>query len=355
MRRSVPTAVSLLLVLAATAGCGGQDAAKSAAAGATAPAPATSTPPAPPKVPALTADEALAVVKDLNQHTDVDNYDAEFWKGLTEGPLLEQQLGVVETTKKYGTDTPPAPTNSPDAATTVHAWTVGNPDGTDRWILGAQEAVTHTVGDKANKAVLYWSLFHQTQKDAPWRKTFLARAPEATALPEIATGEDGQAKVGGDAASLALDPATACGRFADYLHGRTDADGVKWSKGITELRADLKASAEDLRGSKGASGTVDLNVDSVRTPHGPVWRTPDGGALVACTSVSNVRTKLGPGRSETFSSSGWPGTTGIRWAAYTQRIMGLTMVKIPAAGAGEVTIGASSNLPHSFEGTKYQG
>ncbi|MFF5705255.1 hypothetical protein ACFY7H_22550 [Streptomyces sp. NPDC012794] len=358
MRRSapVPAALAALLALAATAGCGAQTVKASAEAPAKpAAGPATSSPPAPVKVPPLSAEEARGVVKDLTPKVEADNFDAEYWKGVTEGPLLEQQLAVVETGKKYGTDREPEPADEPKTDPAVHTWTTGKDDGGDRWILGAHEVQGRTVGDAGKKAVLRWSLFHQQRAGAPWLAAFVARAPEPTALPPIAVGPDGRAVTGGDTTGLGADPSKVCGQYGDYLHTDAGTGGVKWSQDVTERKTASAEGLEGMRKSLGKGAKADFGIDVNRTPHGPVWRTTDGGALVACTAVSKVFTELGPGRSTTFSSSGWAGTTGIPWASFTQRIMALTVLKVSAGAAGEVSVAAESNLPYSFEGTKYTG
>ncbi|MFD9570190.1 hypothetical protein ACFWBI_10130 [Streptomyces sp. NPDC059982] len=353
MRRSVPAALAVLLTLATTAGCAGQ-AAKPGAGPAT-PGPVRSGTAAPVKAPALTEDEARGIVKDLAAKVEADSFDAGYWKGITEGPLLEQQLAVVATGEKYGTEREPGPTNSPATDPAVHTWTTGKDDGSDRWILGAHEVPAHTVGDEKKETVLRWSLFHQDRAGAPWHASFLARAPEPTALPRVAVGPDGRAVTGGDTRGLAADPATVCGRYGDYLHTDLGAGGVKWSQDITDLRESYAQGLAAQRKALGKPGKLEAGVEVARAPHGPVWRTADGGALVACTAVSKLYTELGPGRSETFSASGWAGTTGIPWASYTQRIMALTVLAVPAGGSGEVSVAAQSNLPYSFEGTKFTG
>lgn len=356
MRRSVPTALAVLLTLGATAGCGA-NAARPAAGPAVsaAPSPAGSPSAAPVKAPPLTADEARQVVKDIGAKVEADSFDAEYWKGVTEGPLLEQQLAVVETSRKYGTDRQPGPTNTPETDPAVHTWTTGRDDGSDRWILGTQELSGHTVGAAENETVLRWSLFHQQRTGSPWHESFLARADDAKDLPQIVVGPDGRAATGGDPTGLAANPSDVCGRYGDYLHTDAGAGGVKWSKEVVSLRESFADGLKAERKRLGNPAGLEAGAETVRAPHGPVWRTTDGGALVACTTVSKLSTEMGPGRSTTFSSSGWAGTTGIPWASYTQRIMGLTVLKVPAGGSGEVSIAAQSHLPYSFEGTRYTG
>ncbi|MFF3013115.1 hypothetical protein [Streptomyces sp. NPDC057939] len=356
MRRSVPAALAVLLAVAATAGCGGQTS-KAGADGTATPtaAPATSAPAAPVKAPPLSAEEARGVVKDLTAKVEAVNPDAEYWKGVTGGPLLAQQLAVVETGKKYGADQPPSPGTPPKTDPAVHTWSTGKDDGSDRWIFGAHEMEGRTVGVAKSETVLRWSLFHQERTGGPWLATFVARAPATTDLPGIAVGPDGRAVTGGDVAGLAADPANVCGQYGDHLHTDTGTGGVKWSQDIAEVKAGSAAGLKAMRKDLGKGGKLDVNVDIDRAPHGPVWRTTDGGALVACTAISRVHTELGPGRSTTFSSSGWAGTTGIPWASYTQRIMGLTVLRVPAGASGEVSVAAESNLPYSFDGTKYTG
>ncbi|MGE7386884.1 hypothetical protein ACQKM2_15520 [Streptomyces sp. NPDC004126] len=359
MRRSipVPAALAVVLALAATAGCGGGRGADEGAAGPSksAAGPATSGPPAPVKVPPLSEADARGVVKDLSLKVEADNFDAAYWKGVTEGPLLEQQLAVVETTRKYAADRQPSPADSPGTDAAVHTWSTGKDDGSDRWILGAHEVQGHTVGKSGTEAVLRWSLFHQQKAGAPWLAAFTARAPEPTDLPQVALGPDGRAVTGGDTAGLAADPAKVCGQYGDHMYTDAGAGGVKWSQDVAQRKAASAAQLERMRTSLGKGAKVDVGVDVHRGSHGPVWRTTDGGALVACTAVSKVYTESGPGRSTTFSSSGWAGTTDIPWASYTQRIMGLTVLKVAAGATGEVSVAAESNLPYSFDGTKYTG
>lgn len=356
VRRPIPAALAVVFALAATAGCGGQGAGAGSAGPAKAAAgPATGSPSAQVKAPPLSAEEARGVVKDLTLKVEADNFDAGYWKGVTEGPLLEQQLAVVETSRKYGTDREPRPANSPKTDPAVHTWSTGKDDGSDRWVLGAHEVQGYTVGDDGKEAVLRWSLFHQQRPGAPWLAAFVARAPEPTGLPEVAVGPDGRAVTGGDTAGLAADPAKVCGQYGDYLHTDAGAGGATWSRDVAKRKAASAEGLDRMRKSLGKGAKVDVGVDVNRSPHGPVWRTTDGGALVACTALSKVYTESGPGRSTTFSSSGWAGTTGIPWASYTQRIMSLTILKVPAGATGEVSVAAESNLPYSFDGTKSTG
>ncbi|MFB0630989.1 hypothetical protein [Streptomyces sp. AB3(2024)] len=356
MRRSVPTALAVLLALGTTAGCGahaGRAADGPAASAAASPAGSPSA--AAVKAPPLTEEEARGVVGELSAKVGADSFDAEYWKGITEGPLLEQQLAVVETARKYGTDRQPGPANTPATDPAVHTWTTGKDDGSDRWILGAHEQSGHTVGDAENETVLRWSLFHQQRTGSPWHASFVARAEDAKDLPRIAAGAAPRAATGGDTSGLAAAPADVCGRYGDYLHTDAGEGGVKWSKEVVSQRAAFADGLKAERKSLGDPARLEAGAETVRTPHGPVWRTTDGGALVACTTVSKLYTEMGPGRSTKFASSGWAGTTGIPWASYTQRIMGLTVLKVPAGAVGEVSVAAQSHLPYSFEGTRYTG
>lgn len=63
----------------------------------------------------------------------------------------------------------------------------------------------------------------------------------------------------------------------------------------------------------------------------------------------------GPGRYTKFSYSGWKDTTGIRSAGFTQSQLNLTMLKIPAQAAEEVSVAAKASWPLHFEGTRYTG
>jgi hypothetical protein len=76
--------------------------------------------------------------------------------------------------------------------------------------------------------------------------------------------------------------------------------------------------------------------------------------LVACVGVNTVATDMGPGRWLTFTTSGWDGTTGIRWNKFTQSMMQMTVLKVPAAGS-EISVAAQGIWPYEFDGTKYNG
>ncbi|MFF3327776.1 hypothetical protein [Streptomyces sp. NPDC002889] len=302
----------------------------------------------------LTAEEARRVVTDVNERTDTDSQDAAFWREVAEGPWLEQRLATVETAKKYGTKAPPDPTNSPKTSPKVHAWSAAGPEGRGRWILGAYEIAGRTVGEEKKSARLQWSFYHQ--QGGAWRRTFLVEAPSRSALPELATGSDGQAATGGDVSELVMPPSTACARYGDYVTGKDGAaaDGTLWSKEIDTGRGSFATVEQDLRESTNNPASIRVSVEPRRAPHGPVWRTADGGALVACVAVSSVAVDTGPGRYSQFTSSGWKGTTGIRWAAYTQSQLSLTVLKIPA-GSGEVSDAAGASWPYHFNGTRYTG
>jgi hypothetical protein len=337
MRRSVPVMAILLL---AVVGCE-QEAGKKA--------PATSGPPAAKR---LTTDQARQVVKDVNKRLDVQDRDAAYWREGAEGPWLDQLLATAENAKKYGTSAPPRPANSPKTVPTVHAWSAA---GADKWILGAYQSVGFTVGEEKNSTELSWSLYHQGQ-DGTWRKTFLVQAPSTTSLPRIAKDSDGQAQTAGDTSQLAMPPKAACGRFGDYIAGKSDAETQRtaWSKEIDTLRTSLLSGEKERRKRLGNPALVDLSFDPGRTPHGPVWRTTDGGAVVACVAESKTVVDMGPGRYVEFSYSGWAGTTGIRWSSYTQTLLRMTVLKIPA-DSGEVSIAAEANWPYRFNGTRYTG
>jgi hypothetical protein len=300
----------------------------------------------------LSAEEARRVVTDVNKRTDSDSQDAEFWRGVTEGPWLEQRLATVETAKKYGTKAPPEPSNSPKTSPKIHAWSAAGPDGRDRWVLGAYESAGWTVGEKKKSAQLQWSLYHQ--QGGAWRRTFLVDAPSRTALPELATGSDGQAGTGGDVSKLVMPPSTACGRYGDYITGKGTSKRARWSKEIADLRASFATAEENVRESTNNPASARFSLEPRRAPHGPVWRTADGGALVACVAVSTAAIDMGPGRYIELTSSGWKGTTGIRWAAFTQSQLTLTVLKIPA-GSGEVSKAAGASWPLHFNGTRYTG
>jgi hypothetical protein len=343
MRRSAP-AIAALLLLAAV-GCDLQTDAKE---------PGSSSPSPTDQAKPLNAEQARQVVKNLNRRMDVDSQDATFWREVAEGPWLDQRLATVDTAAKYGTKAPPEPTNSTKTAPDIHAWTTPGPDGTDRWILAAYETAGWKVGDTKKSVSLIWSLYHQRQ-GGPWRKTLQVEAPSTTALPKAAARADGQAVTGGDTSDLAAPPSSVCGLMEDYVMGKENAEAAKtpWSKQIDTGRTEFTTAEQEVQEQFGAA-SVDITSTPTRTPHGPLWRTTDGGALVACVSVTRTAIDMGPGRYSEFTTSGWAGTTGIRWAAYTQSMLAMTVLKIPA-GTGEVSIAAKATWPYTFDGTRYTG
>ncbi|MGW0765635.1 hypothetical protein [Streptomyces sp. NPDC002676] len=301
----------------------------------------------------MTADETRQVVISLNKREDTENWDAAFWRNIAEGPWLEQRLAAVEARKKYGTNAASEPKGSPKVSAQVHAWAAAGPDG-DRWILGAYEAQGYSVGDATKKAEPYWSLYHQ-RKGGGWRRTFLALAPSRTALPAVATGRDGQAVTSGDVSKLATPPSSVCRHYGDYVAGRSGTgaeDDALWSKEIRTARASAATAEKDLRARFYNPASVNFSEDPESAHHGPIWRTTDGGALVACIVVTKTTIAMGSGRYVKFASSGWPGTVGVRWAAFTQSQLSLTVLKVPAE-SHEVSIAARASWPYRFDGTRY--
>ncbi|MFJ3517059.1 hypothetical protein [Streptomyces sp. NPDC090131] len=303
----------------------------------------------------LTADEARRVAEDVDKRAEQESQDPEVIKGYAEGPWLDHLLAAAESGRKYGTSMPPGPTNSPEVAPAVHAWAGAGTGTGERWILAASEVSSHTVGASQNSAELRWSLHHEG-KDGTWRVGLKAFAPTVGALPTPAVGPDGQAVTGGDTSDLAADPAEVCGRYYDYRNGKdgTKASDTGWAADIDDARAKLAEMRKDLPVRLDNPKSLTTQQEPTRTPYGPLWRTVDGGALVACLAVNTAVVDMGPGRYQTFSSSGWSGTTGIRWNSYTQTQLSMTMLKIPA-GPGEVSIGAEASWPYTFDGTRYNG
>ncbi|MEU6666061.1 hypothetical protein [Streptomyces sp. NPDC046727] len=344
MKRSATAVAALILITAV--GCDGQSDTK-AQAGPTTSGQAGAARP-------MTASEVRRAVVSVNQREDTENWDAAFWRKTAEGPWLEQRLAAVDNHKKYGAGTEPEPTGSPKVSSRVHAWAAAGP-ADDRWILGAYEARSASVGDTENSARLYWSLYHQ-QKGEGWRRAFLALAPSRSALPAPATGHDGQAVVSGDVSKLAASPSSVCRRYDDYITGKsgTAADDALWGKDIRTVRASFKSAKTHLRADFDNPASISLNSDPQPTHLGPVWRTVDGGALVACVDVTKTAIDMGPGRYIKLSYSGWPGTTGIRWAAMTQSQLNMIVLKVPV-GSHEVSIAAQVSLPYHFDGTRYTG
>ncbi|MFD5429081.1 hypothetical protein [Streptomyces sp. NPDC127084] len=100
--------------------------------------------------------------------------------------------------------------------------------------------------------------------------------------------------------------------------------------------------------------SVRTSLEPRPAPHGPVWLTADGGALVARVAVSKTAVEVEPGRYIEFSSTGWKGTTGIPWAAFTQIQLNLTILKIPLTSS-EVSIAARASWPLNSDGTRHTG
>ncbi|MFE2310960.1 hypothetical protein [Streptomyces sp. NPDC059411] len=346
MRRSVPVIATLVLLCAAV-GCRQQSDAKASDGPAAARPAATARP--------RTADEARVIVETVNKRGDADSSDPEVIKGAAEGPWLDELLAISENGKRYGTGAPPRPTNSPATSPAVHAWAGSGPDGKGRWILGAYETASAAVGATENAAELVWSLYHEGA-DGVWRKALKTYAPSLTALPQPATGSDGQAVTGGDTAKLAADPATVCGLYDDYVFGTSgpDTDGISWGAGIDGARVDRADAKKRLPERLSNPASLNTVSDPTRTPYGPLWRTSDGGALVACLSLRTTTVDMGPGRYQEFSYSGWSGTTGIRWSSYTQSQLGMTVLKVQP-GAGEVSVAAQVSWPYKFDGTRHTG
>ncbi|MFB6615128.1 hypothetical protein ACFCV9_13085 [Streptomyces sp. NPDC056367] len=348
MRRLVPLATAVLVLGAA--GCGSTPATNGSGAAGTEGGKGPSA-----AVKPLTADEARRVAGDVDKRAGQESQDPEVIKGYAEGPWLDHLLAAAENGRKYGTGAPPEPTNSPEVAPGVHAWAGAGTGAGERWILAAGEVSSHTVGASQNAAEMRWSLHHEG-KDGTWRAAFRAHAPTAGALPAPAVRPDGQAVTGGDTSKLAADPAEVCGRYFDYWNSKdgTDASDAGWGADIDAARVKMAEGRKRLPERLDNPKSLTTEQQPTRTPYGPLWRTADGGALVACLSVNTATVDMGPGRYQTFSSSGWSGTTGIRWSRYTQTQLSMTMLKIPA-GPGEVSVGAEASWPYTFDGTRYDG
>ncbi|MGW1185383.1 hypothetical protein ACWD7Y_17145 [Streptomyces drozdowiczii] len=316
-----------------------------------------STPSAKAKTP-VSADEARRVLKDLDAKDDSDSRSPAYWRKIHEGPWLDRTLAMIDNIKKRGKDDPGQdPTNRPTIDPAVHAW-VAQPDGhSGDWILGARQIVSRTVGGESekNEASMRWSLYHRGSEGDPWRIAFTADAPAKTDLPQVAANKSRAAgTVKPDAAGLATQPGKACGEFFDHVaYKDTRGNHLKWSSQIDKYRATGK-DTKSLRKQLGNAESVDIRSEGQRKPVGPAWRTKDGGALVACVSVSTVVTDMGAGRWLTLRSSGWDGTTGIRWNKFTQQMMRMTVLKVPVDGT-EISIAAQSSWPYKFDGTEYTG
>lgn len=305
-----------------------------------------------PSAKPLTVRDAQRVVVGAAKKNDSDSLSEAYWRGVAEGPWLEQNLARVENIKKRGDDAPPAPTNSPQADPTVHTWTISRPDGSDRWIWGAQQTRSRTVGDSKNTVSMRWTLHHQ-QKDGSWRQAFTVDGDTKTSLPQLA-GSDGQAVSADEDERLTAAPSLVCGLLDDYITRKGGrAQALKWSAKVDDYRSGY-SDIKSLRKNAGDAKTVTIKTEPTRKPVGPAWRTKDGAGLVPCVSVNTVSTDMGPGNYVEFTSSGWTGTTGIRWAKYTQTTMMMTVLKVPA-GTSEIGIAAQTTWPHTFEGTRYTG
>ncbi|MCX4666540.1 hypothetical protein OG453_07630 [Streptomyces sp. NBC_01381] len=316
---------------------------------------ANSTPSAKAKPP-VTADEARRILKDLDKKDDSDSLSPAYWRKVHEGPWLDRTLARVDNIKKLGKDDSSLdPTNRPHLDPAVHAW-VAKPasESSGDWILGAQQVSSHTIGGEfKNKASMYWSLSHRGDAGGAWRTAFTAYAPKKKDLPQVAADKSGRVRTVAPNADLAVQPGKACGVFLDYITRKDTDEKLQWSSQIDTYRAthgDTKPASKQLNNPE----SVELRAEGQRTPIGPAWQTKDGGALVACVGMNTAAADMGAGRWIKFTTSGWDGTTGIRWNKFTQTMMTMIVLNVPADGA-EISIAAQTTWPYKFDGTKYNG
>lgn len=259
----------------------------------------------------------------------------------------------MQNIKKRGRDEDPS--NRPERDAQVHTWTAhaSGAEG-DAWILVARQVSAHTVGDSENRVDMAWSLYHQQRASGPWRKAFVAHAPTKKTLPRVADGKKGAARTVSSGAGLSVDPMKVCGELSDYVTGKGGSSTrLEWSQQIDTFRS-TSGDTKALRKEAGGAQSVSTKVDGRRSPLGPVWRTDDGGALVPCVSVGTLTADMGPGRWTQFGSSGWDGTSGIKWNKYTSSTMRMMILKIPA-DRSDIRFAAESIWPYKFDGTKYTG
>ncbi|MEU6765479.1 hypothetical protein ABZ916_23475 [Streptomyces sp. NPDC046853] len=301
-----------------------------------------------------TAKEARRVVEDLAAKEASESLDPVYWRGIYEGPLLDQTLARVQNIKKRGRDKDPS--NRPERDAQIHTWTAhASGAGSDAWILAARQVSAHTVGDSRNRVDMAWSLYHQQRANGAWRKAFVSHAPTKTSLPPVAADKKkGTARTVAPDAGLGLDPMKACGELSDYVTKKgSSSTRHEWSKQIDTFRSTFD-DKKLLRREAGGAQSVSTKVEARRSPLGPVWRTDDGGALVPCVSVGTLTADMGPGRWTRFGASGWDGTSDIKWNKYTQSTMRMEVLKIPA-GRSDIGFAAESIWPYEFDGTKYSG
>ncbi|MGW2083072.1 hypothetical protein ACWCOW_40425 [Streptomyces sp. NPDC001939] len=306
--------------------------------------------------PPVTADEARRVLKDLDKKDNSDSLSPAYWRNVHEGPWLDRTLARVDNIKRLGKDDPSqGPTNRPHVDPAVHAWVAkpGTKDSGD-WILGAKQVSSHSIGGEfKNKVSMRWSLSHRGDSGAGWRTALTADAPGKKDLPQVAADKSWRVPTTAPDTALAMRPGKACGMFLDYITRKGTYKSFRWSSQIDMYRA-THGDTKPIRQQLGDPQSLDTQVAGQRTPVGPAWQTKDGGALVACIGVNTVAADMGSGRWIQFTTSGWDGTTGIRWNRFTQTMMTMTMLKVPAHGA-EISIAAQTTWPYKFDGTEYNG
>ncbi|GHE11423.1 hypothetical protein [Streptomyces alanosinicus] len=303
--------------------------------------------------PPVSVDEAQRVLKALDKKDDSDSLSPSYWRSIQEGPWLDRTLARIDSIKARGRDESQNPTNRPHVDPAVRAW-VAMPDtaGAGSWILGAQQVSSYAIGGEFKNTVsMRWSLIHRADDGGAWRTAFTADAPSKEDVPQIAVDGNGTAQIVAPNAHLAVQPGKACGAYFDYVTRKSADEHLRWSSQIDTYRATY-GQTKPIREQLGNAESVNIQTKAQRAPVGPAWQTKDGGALVACVDVNTVTADMGPGRWLKLTTSGWDGTTGIRWNKFTQTMMQMTILKVPA-GSSDISIAAQSTWPYKFDGTEY--
>lgn len=305
--------------------------------------------------PPVSANEAREIAKDLKAKNANDSLNPAYWRKIHAGPWLDRTLAEINNIKKRGRDDPEQrPTNRPEVDSTVHAWVTKPGGGSGDWIFSAQQTSGHTIGDGSkNKAHMSWNLHHRADDEGAWRTAFTTHADSKKDLPELAADKSGIAQTVETQSDLPIQPGNTCSTFIDYTTGKNRKENIHWSPEIDQRRATY-GDTKEIQKEIGNAESVKIETEGRRDPVGPAWRTKDGAVLVPCVSVNTTTTEMGSGRWIEFTWSGWDGTTGIRWNKFTQRMMTMTMLKVPVDGT-EISIAAESTWPYKFSGSEHKG
>ncbi|MGP3974342.1 hypothetical protein ACTWQF_10015 [Streptomyces sp. 8N114] len=305
--------------------------------------------------PAVSTGEARRVVKELDKKEDSGSLSPAYWHKIQEGPWLDRSLVRIDNVKMRGKPDDKTPSNHPRLDSAVHAWAAKpRAGGGGEWILGARQVSSSEIGGESkNTAEMRWSLHHRDSKDGPWRTALVVMPRGKKDLPKAATNKSKAVPTVSSDEDLAVQPGRACGAFDDYVSHKTTGKDLRWSKQIKKYRNSY-GDTTGVRKAYANPKSAKVSVKMRRTPLGPAWRTQDGGALVACTRVSETAVDMGPGRWFEMEITGWDNISETRWNTFTQTLMTMTMLKVPANGS-PISIAADTTWPYKFNGTEYTG